>query len=606
MTNEQSSRKPLRLWPGVAAATVQFVAALLLIAIPGAFGLGMLGVLIGGLLIVLWWLFFSRAPWMERLAAIAVMVAVAFVVHPLLHPSIAGAAMGMFGWILSVPAMAFGLAVWAATSRRLTAAPRGVALVAAVLLACATLTVVRTDGVSGDGGFNLRSRWSPTAEDRLLAQAPDDPPPLVPPVAAAAPSASPAAGSIAKESVAKPGEPAAPAAAAIAPATRVEWSGFRGPNRDSIVRGVRIETDWTKSPPVKLWQRPVGPGWSSFAVHGDVFFTQEQRGGDEIVGCYRVNTGEPVWRHKDPVRFYESNGGAGPRATPTIHDGRVYAFGATGILNALDERTGRVIWSRDVAKETEKEIPMWGFTSSPLVFDDVVIVAASGRMAGYEVATGKTRWLGPDGGGSYGSPHLATIDGVPQILLLSSTGTTSLAPASGAILWKHEWSEGTSIVQPALTAEGDVLVNTITAMGGVGLRRLTIVHEAGGWSAKERWTSPGLKPYFNDFVVHKGHAYGFDGTILASINLEDGKRMWKGGRYGAGQLVLLPEQDLLLVLSEEGDLALVSATPDKFAEVAKFKAIEGKTWNHPVLIGDVLLVRNGEEMAAFRLTLAGR
>jgi len=596
------SPKPLRLWPGVAAAAVQLVAALLLIAIPSLFGLAMLSGIVGGLVIVLWWLFFSRAPWKERLAAIVVMAAVAFVVHPLLDPSISGAAMGILSWILSGATMAFGLAVWAAASRGLTAAPRSVALVTAVLIACASLAVIRTDGISGDGNFNFHWRWSPTAEDKLLAQERTDPPPVAP-VSAAPPVATPTPDPVATQPAK---ETLAPAVVATAPAPRADWSGFRGPDRNSTVRGVRIETDWTKSPPAKLWQRQVGPGWSSFAVDGDLFFTQEQRGNDEIVGCYRVSTGEPVWRHKDAVRFYESNGGAGPRATPTIHNDRVYAFGATGILNALDERTGRLIWTHDVAKETEKPVPMWGFTSSPLVFDDMVIVAAAGRMAAYELATGKTRWLGPDGGGSYGSPHLATIGGVPQVLLLSSTGTTSVAPSTGSVLWKHEWSEGTSIVQPALTADGDVLVNTITAMGGVGLRRLTIAHEAAGWTAKERWTSSGLKPYFNDFVVHKGHAFGFDGTILAAINLEDGKRAWKGGRYGAGQLVVLPDQDLLLVLSEEGDLVLVSATPDKFTELAKARGIEGKTWNHPVLVGDVLLVRNGEQMAAYRLALANR
>jgi outer membrane protein assembly factor BamB len=138
-------------------------------------------------------------------------------------------------------------------------------------------------------------------------------------------------------------------------------------------------------------------------------------------------------------------------------------------------------------------------------------------------------------------------------------------------------------------------------MGAIGMRRLAASKGPAGWQVEERWTSRGLKPYFNDFVVHKGHAYGFDGSILSCIDLADGARKWKGGRYGNGQLVLLPEQDLLLVVSEEGELALVSATTDGYKELARVPALDGKTWNHPALVGNVLLVRNGEEMAAFRL-----
>ena len=165
---------------------------------------------------------------------------------------------------------------------------------------------------------------------------------------------------------------------------------------------------------------------------------------------------------------------------------------------------------------------------------------------------------------------------------------------------RHEPSNS-RIVQPALTAEGDILI----AQGDTNnMHRIAVAHRADGWVVEERWNSNGLKPYFNDFVVHNGHAFGFDGSILACIDIKDGKRKWKGGRYGNGQLVLLSDQNLLLVLSEEGELALVSATTDKFTELARFPAIKGKTWNHPVLAGDVLLVRNSEEMAAFRLNLA--
>ncbi|MCI0692256.1 PQQ-like beta-propeller repeat protein [candidate division KSB1 bacterium] len=192
-----------------------------------------------------------------------------------------------------------------------------------------------------------------------------------------------------------------------------------------------------------------------------------------------------------------------------------------------------------------------------------------------------------------------TIDGVAQILMMSGAGVIGVAPADGGLLWEHKRPVGTRIVQPALTADGDVLVSS-----GGETRRIAVAHGPGGWTVEERWTSAGLKPYFNDFVVHEGHAFGFDGRILACIDLEDGKRKWKGGRYGNGQLVLLPDQDFLLVLSEEGELALVGAVPDQFRELARFPAIKGKTWNHPVLVRDVLLVRNGQEMAAFLLSLA--
>ena len=303
---------------------------------------------------------------------------------------------------------------------------------------------------------------------------------------------------------------------------------------------------------------------------GDLLYTQEQRGDDEIVACYNLTTGKPVWMHRDATRFWESNGGAGPRATPTLSNGRVYTFGATGILNALDARDGSVVWSRNAASDTGKQIPGWGFASSPLVVGDLVVVHA-GVLVAYDRATGERRWIGPARGGGYSSPHLLTIDGVAQILMMSGAGATSVAPADGTLLWEHSWP-GSPIVQPAQIADGAVLISTADGMGGIGTRRIAVAHGPGGWTVEERWTSNGLKPYFNDFVVHKGHAFGFDGSILACIDLEDGKRKWKGGRYGNGQLVLLPDQDLLLVLSEDGELALVGGNP---RPVHRARAVSG-------------------------------
>jgi outer membrane protein assembly factor BamB len=264
------------------------------------------------------------------------------------------------------------------------------------------------------------------------------------------------------------------------------------------------------------------------------------------------------------------------------------------------------VWSRNLVADTGVEVPGWGFASSPLVVDDLVVIAAEGKLVAYDLATGEPRWLGPDGRSGYSSPHLVTLGGVPQILLLSGAGATSFAPADGKVLWQHPLPGGTRIVQPAVTADGDVLVSDGEYGAGNHIRRIAVARGPGGWKVEERWSSMGLKPNFSDFVLHDGHAFGFDGSRLSCIDLADGKRKWKDGHYGHGQLVVLSDQDLLLVVSERGELVLVRAAPDQFTELARFPAIQGKTWNHPVLVGDVLLIRNGEEMAAFRLPVANR
>ena len=569
--DESTRQKPLRLWPGVVAVMLQWMVWFIVpMLVPGAMPIGVLGGFLGGLGIVVWWAFLSRASRSERWGAVVLMIVTLLATSRIIHESIATGMRGMMFAIYAIPVLSLAFVVWAVASRWLPDKIRRAEMVLTILLACGMWALVRSDGITGDGAAEFAWRWTKTHEERLLTQADDEPTVLSSPRRATE--------------------------------TGTGWPGFRGRDRDGIIRGVRIETDWSASPPVELRRRPIGPSCSSFAVRGDLLYTQEQRGDDEIVACYSVATGDPVWKHRDVARFWDSHAGAGPRATPTLSDGRLYTFGATGILNVLDAGNGAVVWSRNAASDTEVKVPGWGFASSPLVIDDVVIAAGAGVLVAYDLANGDLRWSGPAGGAGYSSPHLVTIDGVEQILLLSRTGAISVAPAEGTRLWEHPWPGGARIVQPALTADGDILMS---AGEGRGIRRFAVAQGPNGWTIEERWRSVRLKPYFSDFVVHNGHAYGFDGGMLACIDVADGKRKWKGGRYGSGQLVLLFEQDLLLVLSEQGELALVMASPEQFTEVERFPAIEGKTWNHPVLVGDVLLVRNGQEMAAFRLSLKG-
>jgi outer membrane protein assembly factor BamB len=589
-------QKPLRLWPGIVAVVLQWIFRVgVKAAIPGitGFGYAVMGSLALGIVLVIWWAFFSRARRWERFGALALILAAMGVTWRLKHSSM------WLPWLFAyaIPILSLAFVTWAVATSRLSNRVRHATMVATILIACFGWLLLRQDGINGDHVATFGWRWRASSEERLLAQTGEEQTstPASSTATTAVPVAPTSAASPAPSATAEPAkQPAIPAAAANE--KRAEWPGFRGPKRDGVARGVKIKTDWTASPPVQIWKRPVGPGWSSFAVSGDVFYTQEQRGENEEVVCYKLSTGQQVWSHRDNARFFESNAGAGPRATPTLSNGRVYTFGATGILNALEAGTGAVVWSRNVSSDTGTQVPFWGFSSSPLVLGDEVIIAAAGQLVAYEAATGNKRWVGPAGGGSYSSPQLVTIDGVAQILMMSSNAATSVAPADGKQLWSHMWPVNT-IVQPALTADGDVLITSQEN----GARRLAVAHNGASWSVTERWTSNGLKPYFNDFVIHKGYAFGFDGRILSCIDLKDGQRKWKGGRYGNGQLVLLPDQDLLLVLSEEGELALVQATPDQFTEIAKLPAIEGKTWNHPVLVGDTLLVRNSEQMAAFRV-----
>lgn len=573
MGNPETARpapsKPIRLGTGVVIVLLQWLARFVVPELSSeiAFYSILGGVFIGGLATLVWWIFFSRIPWFERLGALVAIAAGVLLTPPILHESIATGMMGFMFPVFVIPGLSLALVVWAAISGHLSQGPRRVALVAFILIACGGWALVKTGGFGGELDHDFSWRWAATPEDVLLAETTD--------------------------------EQMTPLSTPAELEPEAEWPGFLGPNREGAVHGVSIETDWSASPPIELWRRAVGPGWSSFAVDGDLFYTQEQRGEEEIVACYRLSTGEPVWRHSDPARFWESNAGAGPRGTPTIGKGRVFSFGGTGILNVLDATDGSVFWSRNAASDTEAKLPIWGFSSSPLVVDDLVIVATSGALAAYDIASGERRWARPDTTESYSSPQLFMIDGIAQVLSLNGAGLISVTPSDGAKLWEHKWP-GFPIVQPALAPNEDVL---ISVNQNSGLRRLSVTKASDEWMVKELWTSTRIKPYYSEFVVYNGHAFGFDGSLLACVDLENGKRKWKGGRYGAGQLLLLEDQGLLLVLSEKGELALVSAIPDQFNELARFRAIESKTWNHPVLVGDVLLVRNAQEMAAFRLAL---
>ncbi len=557
--------KNLRLWPGIVIVILQWAFRFVIPAfMPDATMFGVFADLLGGAAILLWWAFFSRAKIFDRISAILLIVASLYITSKITDISIRTAMMGLMLIVYSIPVVCLAFVVWAAITMRFPLFYKRLTMFATILLASGIWALLRTNGMDGEAHQDIVWRWSKTPEEQLLIRTGNK--------INLIPSESKLHGNVA------------------------EWPGFRGPYRDGIVHGVSIKTDWHKSPPVKMWSRYIGPGCSSFAVQDNLIFTQEQRGKYEMVICYNIFSGNPLWVHSDTVRFWDSHAGAGPRSTPTLNNGRVYTLGGTGILNVLEANNGNLIWSSNAAHYLNVKLPGWGYTGSPLVVDSLVIVALSGKLAAYDLVTGRIRWSSPDDSGSYSSPHLISTDGIRQILFMNYSGAHSFSPENGKQLWQLPLNSY-QIIQPAVISESDILISTGEFSG---LQRITVKNSSSGWTAKECWKSNLLRPNFNDLVIHKNYIYGFDGSSLACIDLENGERKWKEGRYG-GQLILLADQDVILIISEKGDIVLVRASPEKFTELAKYPGIKGKTWNHPVLKGNILLVRNSEEMAAFRL-----
>jgi len=560
-------RKSIRIWPGVVIALLQWTLWYLvpkLLSGGTAIAISVFGGLLCGLAIVAWWAFFSRAPRSERWTAVPVMI-FALVVMPLFtHPSIKTGLSGIMYYVYAVPVLCISFVIWALLSRGFSKKLRYISMIFTILVASGLWILVRSDGISGDASAELTWRWATSDEERLMSQYDEE-------FVQNAPLTN----------------------------TRATWPGFRGPNRNGIVHGLKINTDWQTTPPKEMWRRPVGPGCSSFASRGGLLYTQEQLGEDELVACYQLSTGKAVWKHHDKARFWDSHAGAGPRSTPTLHDSLVITLGATGIVNVLDALDGEKLWSRNAATDLDAKLPGWGFAGSPLVVDTVVIVAISGKLIAYNLSNGDSLWVGPDGGENYSSPQLFTIDGVKQVLMMSQVATSSFSTQDGKLLWEYPW-EGGAIIQPAITPDCDILISEGYKKG---VHRLTVSHTSGNWTTHEHWMSTKIRPDFNDFVIHKGYIYGFEGSSLTCIDLKDGTRKWKEGRYG-GQLLLLADQDLLLLISEQGELVLVEAKAEQLTELASFKAIEGKTWNHPIIVDNILMVRNTSEMAAFSLALA--
>jgi outer membrane protein assembly factor BamB len=571
-TDTPNGRWPVRVWPGLVILGVLVLCWTIPPRVAGRtmvhFVAWFAAPVLGSVAAVAWWTFAARVRgtfrWLVPALVFVPAVGLAVTVHKGDEMAVAifGLAAVLAAWV-----------GWLAVSFAVPGEVRRAGLLIAISSVWVVAGLVRLDGLDADMWPTFRWRWQQTDEQRFLAE-----------------------------------RPAAPAPAADAKAVEVgpaDWPEFRGPKRDGLVTGVNLDSNWTAHPPELVWKHRVGPGWGSFAVAGGKLFTQEQRGDAEAVVCYDAATGAEAWEYKSPGRFSESIAGPGPRATPTIHGGKVYAQGATGKVAKLDAATGKQEWVGDVVA-AGGALPQWGFAASPLVTDGVVIVYAGGGAGKGTVAfhtdSGAVAWLAGSAKHAYSSAQLATFGGERQALVLSDFGLEAFRPASGEKLWEYAWTiPGVNrSTQPMVLSDTDVVIGTGVG-NDQGVRRLRVTRNSDGWKVDEVWKTRGVKPYFNDAVAVGGHLYGFDDDRFCCVDLATGRQRWKETGYGHGQVLGLPDQGLLLVQTATGPVALVQADPAELNELAKLPALAGKTWNHPVVAHGRLYVRNGQEAACYRL-----
>jgi outer membrane protein assembly factor BamB len=366
---------------------------------------------------------------------------------------------------------------------------------------------------------------------------------------------------------------------------------------------VHLARDWAEHPPKLIWKITVGAGWSGFAIDRGVAITQEQRGGNEMVVAYDLLTGKPLWSHGDVVRYDSVIAGDGPRATPTIAGAYVATLGSTGLLNVLDFRTGRRLWSKDIAADNHATNPEWGRSGSPLILDAKVIVSAGGgdgkSLVAYDARTGARVWSGGSDDAGYASPTVLSLLGRPQVVILNRVTLAGHDPATGALLWSQPWVPQPNVAMPMRIADDLVLASTGYGIGSK-LVKLTAGAD-GAITPAFVWETPRLKAKFTNPVLHDGFVYGLDDGVLVCMDVKTGERRWRAGRYGHGQTLLVG--DLLLVTTEDGEIVLVEPTPEAHREIARFTVFDGKTWNPPALAGKYLLVRSDKEAALYELTL---
>ncbi len=375
-----------------------------------------------------------------------------------------------------------------------------------------------------------------------------------------------------------------------------DWPQWRGPNRDGLAPTSHIAKAWTEAGPKQVWRRPLGEGFSGISVSGSRAYTMYATQNNEYVVCLNTTDGSEVWSLRTGAKFMEGHGN-GPRCTPTIDGDRIYTMGASGELLAVEAETGQVIWKHNLRRKFKSQRPSWGFTSSPLIEGNMVLVEGGGSgersLMAFDKESGDVVWTAGSDPIGYSSPIPVDVHGVRQILFFTGSALVSVAPLNGQIYWRYEWPNDHHInpASPVFIGPDRVFVSSGYDTGGAVVE---ITKTEAGPGVSEVWFSKGMQNHFNSSIHHEGFLYGFDDSIFKCIAADTGEEQWKTRGYGKGSLMFADGH--LIVLSDDGKLALVEANPTTHVEVARAQVLSGRCWTSPSLARGLLYLRSLEEI----------
>ncbi|MCA9740071.1 MAG: PQQ-binding-like beta-propeller repeat protein [Deferribacteres bacterium] len=376
------------------------------------------------------------------------------------------------------------------------------------------------------------------------------------------------------------------------------WSQYRGQNRNGVsLEQVQLQA-WPAGGPKLVWKRSIGEGFSGISISDGTGYTADSQDSTEFLVAFELKTGKDLWRVGMDKKFFELLGN-GPRSTPTIADGMAFGLSSEGMLVAVDAKNGAEKWRVSLAERYAGKGPGRGYSVSPIVDGDLVLIEAAGEndkaIVALDKNTGATRWGNHKARASHSSPVMADIAGYRQYIFPTGGKAISLN-GDGEVLWSIKAPPG-MIAMPVFIEPNLVFLSGSTDNG---CAMLEITESGDSLHAAELWQNRMMINHFNSSTYYQGYIYGFSKATLTCIDAKTGERKWRKRGFGKGSLIVVGGH--LVVLSDQGELALIEATPEAYNEVSLFpNALSGKSWTEPAFSDGKLYLRNLKEMVCYDL-----